>query len=1019
MVTSATTNSTDTKWIELLASWHAMLIHWVVCSRRLVTFACLFGLILTQAQERFVDFDSQGRLVYEESERGDRIPDFSSAGYGGGGVELPLPPARIMLQASEGEDGQRIQAAIDYLATLQPDPQGWRGVLLLGRGSFEIEGQIHIHTSGIILRGSGEGEEGTRLMAMGQGRRALIRIQGDARQETGKPLAIAQDYLPVGDLSLRLEGAGSLRPGQRIRIRRPSPQHWIDFMGMASVKGRPTPVWKKDTLDVIWEREVVSVSEGQIQINAPLTCSLDQAFGGGWVQTYAPSGRIHHVGIEHLELVSVGRPNMPKDEEHAWMAVTMNHVENAWVRQVTTRGFVSSAVNLMEHCRHITVMDCQNLAPVSELGGYRRHAFHTAGQQTLFLRCFSEDGRHDFSTGWRSAGPNAFVFCEAKGAHDFSGPIESWSTGVLLDNLTMDGGGVRLDDRELWDNGVGWAAANSVIWQCSAPVVVNRMPPGAQNWAIGCWAQFVGNGNWRSSNEFVDPESLYRQQLRERLGQQAVEALNPTTFPSESAPVWHLKAGAGSSNHAKPSFPLQNKHGWLVVGNRLAAGRQPGITWWRGHVSSSRSDEFGINLTRFAPGLHGRGLTDDLQELGQSLAQSGAVGLRHHPGLWYDRRRDDHEMIRRIDGDVWPPFYELPWARSGQGTAWDGLSLYDLSQFNPWYFQRLRDFAQICEEKALVFINAMYFQHNILEAGAHWADYPWRSANNINHTGFPEPPPYQNRKRIFMDEAFYDTSDPVRVPLHQRFIQHSLANLRDSPNVIHLLGEEYSGPLSFTAFWLDTVARWSSQQQVDPLIGLSAPKDVQDAILADDRRNALVDVIDFKYWWVSPKGLYAPEGGLHLAPRQHERLWKGGRPNDETLATMAAQYRQQYPEKAIICDFDKASWAFLCAGGSMPNLPASTSPQLLEAIPFMDPWIATASERTWGLWQEGKGGLIYIREQPSLDLDLRHEEGSFEVIRLEPKTGQPSSSAQFLIQGGQWVHLPLKSGVNVLWIRHR
>ncbi len=270
-----------------------------------------------------------------------------------------------------------------------------------------------------------------------------------------------------------------------------------------------------------------------------------------------------------------------------------------------------------------------------------------------------------------------------------------------------------------------------------------------------------------------------------------------------------------------------------------------------------------------------------------------------------------------------------------------------------------------------------------------------------------------------MDEAFYDTSDPVRAPLHQRFIQHSLANLRESPNVIHLLGEEYSGPLSFTAFWLDTVALWSSQQQVDPLIGLSAPKDVQDAILADDRRNALVDVIDFKYWWVSPKGLYAPEGGLHLAPRQHERLWKGGRPNDETLATMAAQYRQQYPEKAIICDFDQASWAFLCAGGSMPNLPASTSPQLLEAIPFMDPWIATASERTWGLWQEGKGGLIYIREQPSLDLDLRHEEGSFEVIRLEPKTGRPSSSAQFLIEGGQWVHLPLKSGVNVLWIRHR
>ena len=116
----------------------------------------------------------------------------------------------------------------------------------------------------------------------------------------------------------------------------------------------------------------------------------------------------------------------------------------------------------------------------------------------------------------------------------------------------------------------------------------------------------------------------------------------------------------------------------------------------------------------------------------------------------------------------WPPFYELPFARSGQVTAWDGLSRYDLTHYNPWYWRRLNDFADICDHRGLVLFHQNYFQHNILEAGAHWADFPWRTANNINETGFPEPPFYAGDKRIFMAEQFYDVTHPVRRALHRQ-----------------------------------------------------------------------------------------------------------------------------------------------------------------------------------------------------------------------------------------------------------
>ena len=82
-------------------------------------------------------------------------------------------------------------------------------------------------------------------------------------------------------------------------------------------------------------------------------------------------------------------------------------------------------------------------------------------------------------------------------------------------------------------------------------------------------------------------------------------------------------------------------------------------------------------------------------------------------GLWTDRRRDDHERIRRKNGDVWAPFYEQPFARTGgQELAWDGMTKYDLTQLNKWYFWRLQQFAKKTEPIGMLLKNQHYFQHN-------------------------------------------------------------------------------------------------------------------------------------------------------------------------------------------------------------------------------------------------------------------------------------------------------------------
>ncbi len=1018
-----------------------------------------FEAIAAPAPVAIISSASDGRLNYDADERGNVVPDFSTVGYAGGEREIPNVPVKIFVPARAGDSTERIQRALNHVAGLPSDTNGIRGAVLLLSGRHEVFGSLIISNSGVILRGEGIGENGTKLIAAGTDRRTLIRIVGrnDFHVKSNSSWQITDEYVPVGAAKFSVQDAAGLKPGDTIRVVRPSSREWIDQLGATEFGGGIGGGWKPGSRDIIWDRVIKSIDGNKITIDAPITTALEirnpQSAIRNHFVLYSWPGRIQNIGIENLSLVSTFDPASPKDENHSWCAITMENATDSWVRQVTFRHFAGSAVAIYESCKRVTVQDCISIEPISEIGGYRRHTFFTMGQQTLFLRCYAEHGRHDFSAGHCAAGPNAFVQCEAREALDDSGPIESWASGVLYDNVNIDGNAITLGFRPGNNAAIGWSAANCVLWNCSASIIRCWNPPGAQNWSFGSWAGFEGDGIWRSSNDFMKPDSLYAAQVRDRFGSVAASRLQLMPRPREESsnppidraqelaaaahqpapqlkdyilsaskrhPITINKAGAQSvdeirnpqSTISNPKLSLVVTNGWLTIDGKLAIGGTANVVWWRGNIRPSEANQFGLGVTRFVPGRIGHGFTDDLNEVADRMVASGNIALNHNHGLWYERRRDDHERVRRMNGDVLPPFYEQPFARSGQGVAWDGLSKYDLTKFNPWYWSRLREFAGIAEERGLILFHQNYFQHNILEAGAHWADFPWRSANNINETGFPEPPPYAGDKRIFQAELFYDVNHPVRRELHRNYIRQCLSNFTNCANVIQFTSAEYTGPLHFTELWLDTIADWKKDpsairnpQSAMPLIALSCTKDVQDAILADSKRSEVVDVIDFRYWWRTDKGEFAPPGGKNLAPRQFERQWRGGRPTDSNLAAMAAEYRAKHPSKPLICGFD-AGWAWLCAGGSLPGLPKTTDAQLLAAIPRMQPWAEASNEARWVLRESGKQMLVF----GDGELDLTAEPGVFRVTAIDARTGKLSPGGT--INGGTRVTL----SANLVWL---
>lgn len=986
--------------------------------------ACLAGYPDSKSSldpaKRFLYPDPQGRLVYVPDDQGNRIPDFSMAGYAGNKIPIPSIPASIELNPREGDCTQYIQSAIDVVARQPIGMNGFRGAVVLKKGSYAVLGTLKIRANGVVLAGEGMGPDGTILKAIGKGRRPLILVQGNNDPAMDGPVfGVATAYVPIGAMEMDVALGHSLKAGDFIRIRQKSSDGWIKSLGMDFAHaGEATSYlrWIPGKMDLVWERTVVKVDGQKILLDAPITSPLDSRITQATVMRVEGDSRIHQVGVENFRCESVVDSQNPKDEEHSWVAIAMDQVQNGWVRDVCAIGFCGSAVRLNMGSRQVTVQDCEFLAPVSEIAGERRHAFFTQGQLCLFQRLRSEQARHDFTVGHLACGPNVFLDCISHDSLDFSGPAGSWASGVLFDNIKMDGGGLSLTNREIWGQGVGWAGVNSVLWQCSAPVITNRRPPGNQNWAIGCWAQFVGDGNWKSLNEFVKPASLFRQQLVDRIGPKGDLVLDRQKIVRSLAliPNWIEKIPPARTA-PPPQKKLELLNGWLAMNGTLVSGRKTGVTWWRGSTIPSRVSEFGGGVTRYVPGIDGPGYTDDLDQLTDQMVADKVLALEHHWGLWYDRRRDDHEMVRRMDGEVWAPFYEQPFARSGQGKAWDGLSKYDLTRYNDWYFSRLREFAGLCEQKGLVLVHQAYFQHNILEAGAHWADFPFRSANCIQPTGFPEPPPYVNNKRIFMADDFYDVTHPVRRQIHTQYIRKCLNTLAGCPNVLFQVGEEYTGPLHFVQFWLDTIAEWEKENGIRVKVCLSCTKDVQDAILEDDKRSKLVSVVDMKYWWYNANGgLYAPKGGANLSPRQHYREWKGNKTQSESMvARQVWEYRCKYPDKAVISSLDKTPGLLMVfAGGSASHGLSGISDSLQKLILNCKP-DAGLSNPDQGIYVllKGENGLLVYAQGAG---EVRLKPGDWHVEKVFP--GQRDDAVPIKSVSGTFKIEGPSNGARVFWI---
>ncbi|MEV4615657.1 hypothetical protein AB0K43_24150 [Kitasatospora sp. NPDC049258] len=508
-----------------------------------------------------------GRLVYGQDRQGNRIPDFSYAGYRGGGVPLPTAKAAVTLgPGSGGDDTDRVQQAIDRVAALPQGSDGLRGAVQLGAGTYRLAKPLRIGASGVVLRGAGSGPGGTRLVATGAPH-VLVELAGEgAPRRSGEQHAVTDAYVPVGATTLTLASTAGLEPGRTVIVQRPQEDSWIRAIGMDRIPARDSGTTKPWTPNdgLRFQRTVTAVDGNRITLDVPLTNALEKEFTHATVWAYDFPGRISQVGVEGISADGSGVVSAPGYDSDGYVRSGFAHfaaVQDGWLRDIVADGFGSGMGSIGSTASRITVTDTAAIgmekaipqrSPLAQPGAYT-----VDGQQNLIVNCtVSGSNLHAWMTGPRVPGPNVFSHCTSDNTGRYrldAGPHQRWAAGTLYDAITMRHSRGPADDLALTDRGnmgtgQGWAGANQVLWNADVGYYAVERPPTAHNWAFGTRGTPVEgrqSGVLVSTGTAMTPASLYAQQLAERGGQAPPPpTATPAPVPAPAAPTPSASASA-------------------------------------------------------------------------------------------------------------------------------------------------------------------------------------------------------------------------------------------------------------------------------------------------------------------------------------------------------------------------------------------------------------------------------------------------------------------------------------------
>ena len=455
--------------------------------------------------------DGNGLKYMAYNEQGDTLSDFSYAGFYAGEIDLPdsskLPVIDTITPSADAgaDDTARLQEIIDKASASIPD--GEMGVVKVEAGRYNINKKGLEIKNGVVLSGSGQGPNGTVIFGTDKSQYTVLKASGNQPAVISEKAAITDDYVKSGsaEINIAADKIGEFAVGDTIVIYHPSTNEWVKGVAMSSTKtsAGADNSWKEGSVDMPTERTIKAISGTTITLDFPMFVPLDKKYAASYIYKIDESTKIHNFGFENLRVESYYNGNAD-DENHANVAIGLSNAKDGFIRNVSAKYFVLSAVRCGANTKQITVQNCSSLQPISEVKGSRRYSFScsTSAQQILFTGCYSFDGRHDYMSSYSSTGPLAFVDNIAEASNNSTETHGTWTTGLLYDNIYHIGAGSRgfiaMANRGIYGTSLsqGWSGAGCVAWNSLATTVIAHKPSLTyQNFMVGTWGRYLDDAS--------------------------------------------------------------------------------------------------------------------------------------------------------------------------------------------------------------------------------------------------------------------------------------------------------------------------------------------------------------------------------------------------------------------------------------------------------------------------------------------------------------------------------------------
>jgi NPCBM/NEW2 domain/Family of unknown function (DUF6298) len=196
----------------------------------------------------------------------------------------------------------------------------------------------------------------------------------------------------------------------------------------------------------------------------------------------------------------------------------------------------------------------------------------------------------------------------------------------------------------------------------------------------------------------------------------------------------------------------------------------------------------------------------------------------------------------------------LPWLRTGPGKALDDKPKFDLTQFDPAYFDRLRQRAIEAGGRGF-YVSVMLFDN--WSTGHHdtWAAHPFHPGNNVN--GVDGDPNGDG-----LGPEFHTLKVPAILAIQDEYVKKVVDTVNDLNHVIYEVANEAGnvGALAWQTRVVDLIRAYEASKPKQHLVGVTAG--------GDDMRNE--PLFNSNADWMSPDSVDTDDFDYRENPRPND-----------------------------------------------------------------------------------------------------------------------------------------------------